>query len=173
MLDVYNLVEDDVLRRAGAVACGRLVGVGHEAEAARAPVAPHDDAARHAPEALEVRPELAVAARVREAAHEELAVADVEVRGRRRAVRELPPCSLRSRRRGAPLRRPPRRAIVVGIGPAEAVPDLARRRPAGRSAGRSAGSGARRGLSQTFRRNRLRGARGVRMDQASKHLDKN
>ena len=127
-----------MLRRPGAVARGRLVGVGHEAKPARAPVAPHDDAARHAPEALEVRPELAVAARVREAAHEELAVADVEVRGCWRAVRELPPCSLRSRRRGAPRRRPPRRAVVVGIGPAEAVPDLARRRSTGRSARRSA-----------------------------------
>ena len=130
-----------MLRRPGAVARGRLVGVGHEAKPARAPVAPHDDAARHAPKPLEMRPELAVAARVREAAHEELAVADVEVRGWRRAVRELPPCSLRSRRRGAPLRRPPRRAVVVGIGPAEAVPDLARRRPTGRSARRSRGGG--------------------------------
>ena len=136
MLHVDDLVEDDVLRRAGAVARGRLVGVGHEAKPARAPVAPHHDAARHAPKPLEMRPELAVAARVREAAHEELA--PVHYRGCRRRVRELPPCSLRSRRRGAPPRRPSRRAIVVGIGPAEAVPDLARRRPAGRSAGRSA-----------------------------------
>ena len=77
MLHVDDLVEDDVLRRAGAVARGRLVGVGHEPEAARAPVAPHDDTARHAPEPLEVRPELAVAAGVREAADQELAVAGV------------------------------------------------------------------------------------------------
>ena len=62
MLHVDDLVEDDVLLRACAVSRGSLVGVGHEPEAARAPVAPHDDAARHAPEALEVRPELAVAA---------------------------------------------------------------------------------------------------------------
>mgnify|MGYP001451385212 CR=1 FL=1 len=106
MLHVDDLVEDDVLLRACAVSRGSLVGVGHEPEAARAPVAPHHDAARHAPKLLEMRPELAVAARVREAAHEELA--PVHYRGcRRRGVRELPPCSLRSRRRGAPPRRHP------------------------------------------------------------------
>ena len=86
VLDVDDLVETTcaAVRRSRARA---LVGVGHEPKAARAPVAAADDARSSR------RSESAPGARrraAREPVHEELAVADVEVRGRRRrAAREL------------------------------------------------------------------------------------